>query len=432
MRKSQTVMILFSLCTISLGAYSQNRPIPQITLANSIVYSDTSFTDLPGNGFLIDVGDEVLAVTCKHVFWENRQKEMKTISFDGKLKEWKMVVINDPSQYVVLGELINANTNELIGERNTDRDYLVFKIKENRSKITPLKLSPSAVSPGDTLQEVGWSYKTKRSAAEPRAAIAYEYSGSSLLINKLVPENGAGLSGSPIIDRNNELVGIVSSWKLDGASSRWLEAPCSTDYLWEVLYWYWLTKNGKAKSIESFQGFLAHYKALNGRNPEPSSYLYTELFFGDWLASNDYKNGSVENYSLWSAAINQSNGVKVTMDSYRKSLLIFDSWKNNYLNGTTDFKDLEQKLTEAKVSLPGYIDFCEYAQTLSAAGKHDMAIALILSADEKIQHMGQLYAYLGEAYRAKGEKELAKAAYLKCFETYPNYPMAKVGIKTLE
>jgi tetratricopeptide (TPR) repeat protein len=432
MRKSQTILILVYLSTISLCTYSQNRHIPQITLANSIEYSDTSFTDLPGNGFLIDVGDEILAVTCKHVFWENRQKEMKTISFDGKLKTWRMVVINDPSQYVVLGELINENSNELISERNTDRDYLVFKIKENHSKITPLKLSTRAVQAGDTIYKVGWSFKTKISVAEPRTATAYKYLGSSLLITNLVQENGAGLSGSPVINQNNELVGIISSWRFDSSTGSWFEAPCSTDYLWEVLYNYWLTKNAKTKSIGSFQEYLTNFSAINGAKPEASANLYTNLFFPDWLKAHGYKYGSVENYASWTAESKQTNGVEITMDSYRKSLLIFDSWKNDYLAGSLNFKDLEQKLTEAKISLPCYLDFCEFSQELSAMGQHDKAIAILLSADEKIQHMGQLYAYLGEAYRAKGEKELAKAAYLKCFETYPNYPMAKDGMSKLK
>ena len=59
---------------------------------------------------MIDIGDEILAVTCKYTLWLDRSKKMKNINFEGKLKEWKMVVINDPSQYVILCDLINANS----------------------------------------------------------------------------------------------------------------------------------------------------------------------------------------------------------------------------------------------------------------------------------------------------------------------------------
>jgi len=428
------IQLLF-VCGLSTLCYPQqneiNKPARQMTLSNSIHYTDTSFTDLPGNGFLIDIGDEVLAVTCKHTLWTNRPKDLKTIYFNGKLKDWKMIVLNDPSQYIVLGKLINENINETIGERNTDKDYLVFKIKENHSTIKPLKLCGSKVIQGDTLYQVGWSYRTKNSEPQAFNAIAYDYSGSSLLSNYLVQKNYAGLSGSPVINKNNELVAIVSSWKFDIATQNWFNAPCSIDYLWEVLYSYWLIENQQEKSINSFQEFISNYGKINGGNPEVSSYLYTELFFSDWLKSKGYKYGSLENFSQWSADLLKTHGLKITADNHRKSLLIFDGWKENYSSGKMDVKDLEQKLNEAKVSIPNFIDFCEFSQELSAMGKHDKAVALLLFADEKIQHMGQLYAYLGDAYLAKGDKLSAKDSYLKCLKTYPEYPLAFDGLEQL-
>jgi TolA-binding protein len=45
--------------------------------------------------------------------------------------------------------------------------------------------------------------------------------------------------------------------------------------------------------------------------------------------------------------------------------------------------------------------------------------------------MGQLYAYLGDAYLAKRDKALAKENYLKCIKTYPEYPMAVEGLLKL-
>lgn len=424
------VLLLFVHCYPQKT--DKNKPIPQITLSNSIYYSDTSFTDLPGNGFLLDIGDEILAVTCKHALWQNRTKGIRTVNFDGKLNVWKMVVLNDSSQYVILGDLINQNNNETIGERNTDYDYLVFKIKENHSKIIPLKLSSTSAKSGDTLYQVGWTYRTKKSEPEPFTAITYGYSGSSLLINSLIRQNNAGLSGSPVINKSNELVAIVSSWKFDTETQNWFEAPCSTDYLWEVLFSYWLDKNKKEKSIKSFREFISHYKVLNGYEIEVSSYLYTELFFTDWYKSKEFKYGSIDNFSQWATDLAQIYGIKITEDNYRKSLLIFDRWKENYSSGKMEIKDLEQMLNNAKVSLPNFIDFCEYSKELSAKEKHDKAIDILLFADKKIQHMGQLYAFLGDAYLAKGENEFAKDTYLKCLQTYPEYPQAIDGLEKLK
>lgn len=429
MKKTST-LIFGLLCIIAANTFSQNKPINQITLSNSIHYTDTSFTDLPGNGFLIDFGGEVFAVTCKHALWTNRAKEMKTVDFQGQLKEWKMVVLNDPSQYVILGDLINTNKNEPIGERNTDKDYLVFKIKINHSKVIPLKLSLKAVQPSDTVYQIGWTYKTKTSVAKPHTAVAGGYLGSSLIIKSVVRENNAGLSGSPVINKNNELVGIVSSWKFNMQSQQWFEAPCSTDYLWEVLYSYWLKKSNIKKGVSAFQKFLSIYN--NANKSEISSYLYTELFYTDWLKNRGLKYGSVEKYSQWTDIMIKKYGVNIQSDNYRNSLLIFDGWKNNYINGKMNIIELEKMLADAKNSIPNYINFGEFAQELSVLGKHQKAIDILLFADEKIQHMGQLYAFLGDAYLAKGDKILAKESYLNCLKTYPEFPQAIDGLEKLK
>jgi len=357
---------------------------------------------------------------------------MQTFKLKGYLKEWKMVVNNQPSQYVILGDLLNENSNETIGERNTDKDFLVFTIKENHSNIVPLKLSPIPVLVGDTIYQVGWSYMIKKLEPLSFAAIAKGYAGSSLHSNYVVQQNFAGLSGSPVLNRNNELVAIVSSWKFDFAANSWFNAPCSTDYLWEVLYSHWLQKSNKEKSIKTFQEFITHYQNLNGRKPEVSSYLYTELFFGDWLKSKGIKYGSMDYYNQWKENLLKTYGIAITADNYRKSLLIFDSWKEGYATGVLEINKLELMLSRERVSIPNLIDFCEFAQELSAIGKHDKAIAILQFADEKIQHMGQLYAFLGDAYLAKGDKALANENYLKCLKTYPEYPQAVDGLKKLE
>ncbi len=282
------------------------------------------------------------------------------------------------------------------------------------------------------MYQVGWSFKTKKSIPQVHTVIVHKYAGSSIYVNNLVQESTAGLSGSPMINNNNELVGIVSSWKYDISSQKWHEATCSTDYLWETLYSYWLIKNNKEKNIKTFLEYISNYKVLNGKQIEASSNLYTSLFFADWLTSKGYKYGSIEYFSQWMVFLKQNYDIEIFADNYQKSLLVFDSWAHNYVMGTMEIKNLEQMMIEAKVAIPGFIDFCEFAQALSAMGKHDKAIALLLYADEKIQHMGQLYAFLGDAYLAKGESDLANDAYLKCLQTYPNFFQAIEGLEKLK
>ena len=419
----------YQVCFTQNLAADEAVSAPNITLVNAIQYSDVSFTDLPGNGFLIDIGDEILAVTCKHVFWENKPKSMKTISFNGLLKEWRMYVKNDPSQYIILGDLINEDSTEMIGERNTDYDYLVFKIKENHSKIKPLKLAATRASAGDTLYKVGWSFQTKNGPVQMRSLTLYANSGSSLLVDNTIQENSAGMSGSPVINANGELVGIVSSWKYDAGAARWFEAPCATDYLWKVIYSYWCKKNNKTKTIDSFQSFRSYYQKVNGCIPKPSSYLITELFFSAWLKSKGFKNASRENFTVWSERISKKYDGKVIADEYRKSLLILGEWKEDYSKGKKNIKQLEQILADEKVPMPGFIDFCEYAKELSTTGKHKEAIALLQYVAEVIPTMGQIYAFLGDVYSAAGDKTSAKKAYEQCLQTYPGYPMALEGLE---
>jgi len=424
-------IIITGLLAASPCTFSQNNVRADITLSNSIEYVDTSFTDLPGNAFLIDIGDEILAVTCKHTLWVNRPEGMKTISFDGKLKAWKMYVINDPSQYVIAGDLINANDKEAIGERNTDEDYLVFKVRENHSLVKPLIMSTIRAVAGDTLYQVGWTYRNKSTGPQSYPVIVSKYLGPALLANPVIQQNYAGLSGSPVVNKNNELVAIVSSWKPDAESGKWFNAPCSVDYLWQVLYSYWMSKNAKQKSISSFQEFLESCRKLNNLKPVISSYLYTELFFTDWLKSKGFKYGSPEKYSRWIAEEMKSKGIEITPDNYIKSRLIFDQWKEEYIMGNSDFKLLTERLTGAGVAIPDLISFCEFSQELTSMEQYDKAVSLLLWADEIIQHMGQLYAYLGDAYLAKGERDLAKENYMKCLSTYPEYPKAVEGILRL-
>jgi len=419
------------LCQYGPELVAQLHPVPSITLANSIKYADTSYTDLPGNGFLLDTGDEILAVTCKHSLWVNRAKEMHSVDFKGKLREWKMVVPNDPSQYVILGDMINTNSNESIGESNTRSDFLVFRIKENHSRIHPVKLSPIAVQPGDTLFQVGWTFAAKKGDPQSYPAVAVGYSGPVLLINSIARKNIAGLSGSPVINSKNELVAIVSTWEFNSSAGNWLEAPCSTDYLWEVLYADWLTKNNKQKDVTTHQEYLADFGSRNGIIPTPSSYLVTELFFGDWLQSQGKDYGCPEDFTRWLETIDSAYPNPVTADNYRTVRLIFDGWKKDHLSGKAGTDSLEMQLADKGLPLPGLSDFCDYAMELLVQGMPDLAVALLLFADEKIQHMGQLYAYLGHAYLAKGEIESAKDAYVKCMNTYPEYPIAVDGLMKL-
>ena len=145
-----------------------------------------------------------------------------------------------------------------------------------------------------------------------------------------------------------------------------------------------------------------------------------------------YQYGSISNYALWSSEILKNYGINIVLDDYRKSLLIFDSWKGNYITGKMKFSDLEQQLKAENTVLPNFIDFCEFALDLTTLDKHQKAIDLLIYTNEKIQNMGQVYAFLGDVHFARGDKNSAKECYLKCLQTYPGYPMAVKGLTKIK
>ena len=141
---------------------------------------------------------------------------------------------DDTTRYVITEKLLNENKNELIGEENVNSDYLVFSISENHSDVKPLKLRTTAVEENETLYIVGWTFQDK--VGEQRI---YEVKFVKSLANKILVEmpnlNLAGTSGSPVLDKNGLLVGIVSNYTQDEETQKWYGSPCNTKYLVSIL-----------------------------------------------------------------------------------------------------------------------------------------------------------------------------------------------------
>lgn len=420
---NKSFAIIFLLTFGISEVYSQNQ-LFNINLVNTIYYKDTSFIELPGNAFIIDIGGETLAVTCKHTLWTNKPNGLKNVDLSGILNIWKLVVPQDTLQYIILGELINSNSSETIGEYNVDEDFLVFKIKENHSNIIPLKLSTKLLTNEDTIFKQGLTFQTKNALPKRYTAIVKQYYGASLLINNLENINYAGLSGSPVLNVNNELVGIVSSWKYHLPDNSWHEAICSTDYLWIVLYKYWLKKNNLNTSIETFKLFLDDYENKNHSRPKISTYVFSKLFY-------NAINKSIENYKQWIIETNKKYGFEIKFDDYQKSILIFETWKTNFISDKSNFEDLKSEIKKENSVMSEMLEFCKFSQELINKNKFDKAIDLLIFVDTFYQHAGQLYAFIGDAYFAKGDKTKAKEYYQKCIQTYPDHPQAQTGLEKI-
>ncbi len=81
------------------GSWMKRPPAewPKIAVINQIDYDDKHHP-VAGCGFLLEVGDEVLAATAKHVLTYFKSAKMDSVDFEGTLKSWKMFPKDRPSE----------------------------------------------------------------------------------------------------------------------------------------------------------------------------------------------------------------------------------------------------------------------------------------------------------------------------------------------
>ena len=84
---------------------------PKIAVINQIDYSD-GHHPVAGCGLLLEVGDEIVGATAKHVLTYFKSAEMDSVDFQGTLKSWKMFPKDAPSEVVIVGQMINQNAEE--------------------------------------------------------------------------------------------------------------------------------------------------------------------------------------------------------------------------------------------------------------------------------------------------------------------------------
>jgi hypothetical protein len=185
---------------------------PQIAMINRIEYTDKSHP-IAGCGFLLDTGDEVLAATAKHVLIYFRSERMDSVSFGDTLKMWKMFPKDNPADAVVIGKMINANPEESLDRVPTETDWLLFTVRERSPNIQPLRFRSGPLQPGEPVFIIGWRYSDKDC---PQVVYEGNYvrseDGSVLITTRELADNTMpGLSGSPVVDSDGYLIGLMST-----------------------------------------------------------------------------------------------------------------------------------------------------------------------------------------------------------------------------
>lgn len=230
---------LFVALSISTLSSKANANVGQLSGVNDVRFQQSQYNNtFAGNGFLIEYMGEHFAVTVKHVLFEAKTPKMASVSLADEVASWSIHPLAQPDNAVQLGQLLNDNPNEPLDMQVLNSDWLVFKIKNNSSTLRPLTIRHEPLQAGETLTAYGCSYSDKETCTQNAYKgqfKSYEANNLRIDIGKVSMAELRGLSGSPVIDQNGQLVGIVSNVLPDKENDGFDFAPARIDYLLEVL-----------------------------------------------------------------------------------------------------------------------------------------------------------------------------------------------------
>ena len=148
-----------------------------------------------------------------------------------------MSPLDKKSEIVIIDKLLNEDKSENLKSKTLfEKDWLVFSIKENKSKVIPLEFRDTPLVKGEKLYIIGWTRHMKEGAQRVYEFEFYKTNGTHFLLKKIiVPEKMGGLSGGPVVDVNGKLVGIVSTGKFSFWNMEKLISPVGIVELKEFL-----------------------------------------------------------------------------------------------------------------------------------------------------------------------------------------------------
>lgn len=219
-------LIIFSLLLLPLSCNNEpqivkepwiDKPVsewPDFALTNKISFADTTYTDI-ANSFLVNTGIDTIGATCKHLFMVfEKQLGINNIDLGVDFKYWDLYPKIKKEKTVSIKRLINRNSSEKIGQFNTlkVRDWIIFEINDLNAELYPLKIRFKPVKTNEVVYAVGSGIKQQdNSKPELIKLKCIDNLGDYFYIKPIKTDaHPNGRSGSPVIDKNGYLVGIVS------------------------------------------------------------------------------------------------------------------------------------------------------------------------------------------------------------------------------
>lgn len=211
----------------------------QFSGINQVTFNDAQYNNaFAGNGFLINYKDQLFAVTVKHTLFIATTPELNSVYLQDELKEWRIHPNKDSNSYVILGKLLNADKNEPIDKEILSKDWLVFEVKNNHSNLAILELRDTPLEVGELLTAYGCTYATQKTCTQDEyqgTFIGTEKNNLRMAMLGLGDKRPYGLSGSPVLDKHNKVVGIISNALKSKSGEGFDSAPASLNYLREIL-----------------------------------------------------------------------------------------------------------------------------------------------------------------------------------------------------
>ena len=187
---------------------------PDFALTNDVTFQDTTYRNL-ANAFLVNTGRDTLGVSCKHLFmvFEN-SPSIRSIDLGPQFRSWEMYPKDKPEIAVSVRRLINSDPNEPIGAFNTlkDRDWIILEVEKQDPLPYPLKIRFTPLEKYEVVYNVGWSTSQPGTGGPQIVRMqCYKIMGNYYYMKVAATSvDPAGRSGSPVIDKNGYLVGLIS------------------------------------------------------------------------------------------------------------------------------------------------------------------------------------------------------------------------------
>jgi len=242
-----TRLCLFFLALTVIG-HTQSTQLPkqltnwdQIAMINEVWYKDgsryvhSSF-EYAGTGFLLDTGEDTLAVTAKHILWIAQPKQLENVAINGQLEKWWLHPKGDSTQGVFLDQLLNEDAGEMLGGPTGtigQRDWLIFSIKEKIGNLPALKARFNPLKVGEKLYYPACPYQSKDCILGEAEVLSTH--GNRIVFTKEVPGFIGGASGSPLVDSEGRVVGVLGGTSVHPQTGDPALYGISTHYLKKVL-----------------------------------------------------------------------------------------------------------------------------------------------------------------------------------------------------